>query len=246
MKYTSLHTIITGYLLQRKYPIHFYVDFLIYAQRGMEELHFDTLGNVRTIKLAINETGAVTLPTDFLDLCKIGIVNGQFVKPLISRNGINRLNNFDTDGITKINYPETGIDLFNSFYPGLNYNDHLEFTGRMYGLKADRTDSYKILKERNEIQLHQSINATAVILEYISDGSEVDNATQINPYAKATIEAFINWKWKENNRSYSEYERTRAQRQFDHQHKILRARLNPLTLNDIKAIIYQNTSGAPI
>ena len=243
MKYTSLHKIITGYLLQRKYPIHFYVDFLIYAQRGFEELNYDTLGNVRTVKLEINDYDAVTLPEDFLDLCKIGVVNGQFVKPLVSRNGINRLNNFDTDGTTKIPYPETS--LFNSFYTDVNFNDNGEFTGRLYGLKADRSDSYKILKERNEIQLHQSINATHVILEYISDGSEVDNATQINPYAKATIEAFINWKWKENNRSYSEYERARAQRQFDHQHKILRARLNTLTLSDIKNIIYQNTSGAP-
>jgi hypothetical protein len=221
------------------------VDFLIYAQRGFEELHFDTLGNVRTVKLEINSYNAVTIPDDFLDMCKIGVVNGQFVKPLISRNGINRLNNFDTDGTTKIKYPETDVSLFSFFYPGLSYNDHLEFTGRMYGYKADRSDSYKILKERNEIQLHQDIDATEVILEYISDGSEVDNATQINPYAKSAIEAYINWKWKENNRSYSEYERTRAQRQFDHQHKILRARLNPLTLSDIKAIIYQNTSGAP-
>lgn len=243
MKYTSLHTIITGILLQRKLPIHFYADFLIYSQRCLEELHFDTLGNVRTVKLEINETGAVTLPEDFLDLCKIGVVNGQFVKPLVSRNGMNRLNNFDTDGTTKIPYPETS--LFNSFYSGISYNDNNEFTGRMYGLKADRTDSYKLIIERNEIQLDQRIAASGVVMEYISDGSEIDNATQVNPYAKSTIEAFDNWQYKENNRSYSEYERTRAQRQFDHQRRILRARLNSLTLSDIKAIIYQNTSGAP-
>lgn len=327
MKYSSLDKIVKGYLLQKGYPIHFYIDFLVYAQRAFEELHFDTIGNVQTKKITINSYNAATLPDDYLDWIKVGVANGQFVRPLVNRPGMNRINNFDSTGAiaflstivpgtlytngtyngvpltggtgtgatgtitisggavtlvtlvsagkgytdgdilsaaaaniggtgsgftvvssTKIPFGDPGAEYISS-WPWYGYtvqwNDRLEYTGRNYGARLDRSDTYKILPERNEIQLHNSIDATSIILEYISDGSLIDNATQVNPYAKATIEAYINWKWKENNRSYGEGERMRAQRQFDHQNRILRARMNPLTIQDIKASIYMNTSAAP-
>lgn len=330
--YTNLDKIVKGYLLQRRLPIHWYIDFLIYAQRCFEEITFDTIGNVRVQRLPINELGAATLPADFMDWTKVGVQNGQFIKPLFQRNGINRLKNYEnfgviatlgiplggslyTDGtynnVPLINGSGTGatanivvagaqVTVCTLVNPGINYavgdilsalntdlgstgsgfsipvatitqtnqttfpdavgafgniygwwgytihyNDKLEFTGRMYGAAIDRTDSFKIIPERNEIQLHQNLCATEIILEYISDGSEIDNATQVNPYAKATIEAYINWKYKENNRSYGEGERQRAQMQFDHQQRILRGRTNHITIADIKSIIYRNTLGSP-
>jgi hypothetical protein len=211
---------------------------------------------------------------------KIGVENGQFVKPLVQRNGMNNLNNYEpilgSDIFTppfddtfesagksifdqtfdstfqtenKIMFPENmyGSMWPQSFWRGytVRWNDHLEFTGRYFGARVDRSDSFKVIPERNEIQLHNNIQANDIVLEYISDGSAIDNATQINPYAKATLEAYINWKYKENNRSYSEGERDRAQRQFDHQHRILRGRMNDMTMSDLRAIIYRNTSGAP-
>lgn len=264
MKYTSLDKIVKGYLLQRRYPIHWYVDFLVYAQSCFAELHFDSIGNVRSVKLTIGETGAVTLPTDYVDWCKVGVLNGQFIKPLIQRSGIARLANtapltpgvfdttfddsFDSSATTQpALYPDPN-SLFGFLCSGINgvwYNDHSEYTGRHYGANIDRFDTFKVLRERNEIQIHQGLSDENIILEYISDGSEIDNATQITPYAKATFEAYINWKLKENGRSYSEGERMRAQKQFDHQHRILRARMDPFTLADLRAIIYRNSSGAP-
>lgn len=244
MKYTTLHKVITGYLLQRRYPIHFYVEFLIYAQRCFQEIHYDTLGNVRTKKLPINEYGAVTLPCDFMDWCKIGVPNGQFVKPLANRPGLSRLNNFDSNG-TKIAYPEVN-NVFNGIYGGWNtvrYNDQLESVGRNYGSRGNQLNTFKVLLDRNEIQVNIDIQANEIVLEYISDGQESDNATKITPYAISTLEAYINWKMKENGRSYSEYERTRAQRQFDQQHRILRARMNPLSIADIKSIINKHSHG---
>jgi hypothetical protein len=326
MKFTSLDQVVKGYLLQRRYPFHFYIDFLIYAQRCFEEISFDSIGNVRTKKLTINSYNAVTLPDDYMDWIKVGVENGQFVKPLINRPGINRLNNFSSGNVvefgqitagadypngTYTNVPLTGgtgtgataditislgtvpivtlvsqgqgytdgdilsasnTDLggtgtgfsvvaslkvpfpavgneFTSSWPWygftVQWNDRLEYTGKNYGARVDRTDTFSIIPERNEIQLHNDIDATSIILEYISDGSEIDNATQITPYAKSTLEAYMNWKHKENGRSYGEGERLRAQREFDHQHRILRARINPLTIQDFKAAIYRNTSGAP-
>jgi hypothetical protein len=327
MKYSSLDTIVKGYLLQKRYPMHFYIDFLIYAARCFEELHMDTIGNIRTVRLPVNDYFAVRLPDDYIDWTKVGIESGQFIKPLIQREGMNRRNNYTTQGIIATLGTPTGtgtdgtyaVSLTGGFGTGatasitksgttitstltaggqdyavgdtltatitggsisvpvatitdsgkipfgsefnsdmiqnyfyttfagyyLNYNDHLEYTGRSYGLRVDRSDSFKVLPERNEIQLHNSIDADYIVLEYLSDGSEIDNVTQITPYAKSTIEAFINWKIKENGRSYGEGERQRAEILFTKEHKRLRARMSDLTLNDIKASIYKNSSGAP-
>lgn len=323
MKYTTLDKVVKGVLLQKKFPIHFYIDFLVYAQRAFEEISWDTIGNIRALKLSINSYGAITLPSDFVDIIKIGLSYGQFVRPMHHREAINRLNEFQYDRVVatlgaivpgagytngtytnvsltgglgtgakatvtvaggvitvvtitnggsayaagdilsalnssiggtgtgfsvpvatiastgKILYPST----FNSGFSNYWYN--YGYASSNYGGNVDYGDSYKIITERNEIQLHNNVPGNDVVLEYLSDGSEVDNATQINVYAKATIEAFINWKWKENNRSYGEGERQRAQRQYEHQHKILRARMNPLTTADIKRSIYRNTIAAP-
>ena len=250
MKYTSLHKVITGYLLQRRYPIHFYVEFLIYANRCFSELSHDTLGNVRTKLLPINEYGAVTLPCDFMDYCDVSVPNGQFKQSLSSRKGFTRLNNFDDNG-DKI--PYNGEDTTNAFYQGsmatgfntVKFNDKMEQTGRNYGSRGNQNNTFILLRERNEIQVNIDINATQIILEYISDGQESDNATKITPYATATIEAFIEWKHKEFGRSYGEGERVRAQHKFDQQHRILRSRMNPLTNADIKAALNRNSFSSP-
>jgi len=327
MKFTTLDTVVKGYLLQKKYPIHFYIDFLVYASRCFEEIHMDSIANIRTARIPVNDYNAARLPDDYMDWTKIGVENGQFVKPLIQRT-MNRRNNYTINGIISsftltggAGYTDgtyTGTPLTGGFGTGaaanitvaggkvtavtmtagqdyaegdvltgltggtgffitvnsvvgsdkipfpnnqinpptdnffarcygyyLNYNDHMEYTGKDYGAKINRADSFDVFPERNEIQLNNNLGADFIILEYISDGSEIDNATQITPYAKSTLEAYINWKVKENSRSYGEGERQRAEQLFIKEHKRLRARMSNLTLNDIRASIYKNSSGAP-
>jgi len=247
MTYTSLHKIITGYLAQRRYPIHFYVEFLLYANRCIEEIHFDTMGNVRVKKLPVNDYGAITLPCDFMDWTKVGAINGQYVKPMFQREGLTRLNNYDGNG-DKVAYDSSDetifTGLFGLFGNYVRYNEKLENTGRLYGSRGSQLESFKFIRERNEIQVNIDQDITEVVLEYISDGQESDNATQVNPYAKSTIEAYINWKHKENGRSYGEGERIRAQRQFDQQYRILRGRMANWTISGIKAAVNKNIHGS--
>jgi hypothetical protein len=148
----------------------------------------------------------------------------------------------------KVPFPAVGNE-FTSSWPWygftIQWNDRLEYTGKNYGARVNRADTFSIIPERNEIQLHNDIKATSIILEYISDGSEIDNATQITPYAKSTLEASMSLQEEENKSKPNQGLLERKQRKFDQQHTILRARINPLTIQDFKAAIYRNTSGAP-
>ena len=84
--------------MQRGYPIHFYIQALKSASDCLRELTFDTLQNINTVKLAVSETGVAELPCDFVDHIKIGVERGQYVKPLVQKDGLNRLQKTDNTG----------------------------------------------------------------------------------------------------------------------------------------------------
>ena len=249
MRLTNLDTITKGLLISRAYPIHFYMQFLFFGSRAYEELSFDSLHNIKTVKLSvIPEYNAVDLPCDVMDIVKVGVENGQFIRPLNSRDGINSLNNFNTDG-SKTMYGNTTINFgisnafnfqgYQSFYP------NEQFKGRLFGMgSANNPNSFKFIPERNQIQLYEGLTADHIILEYISDGTEIDNATMITPYAKGAIEAYILWKMKEGSRAYGEGERERYKQQWIQQHLLFRARKFHLTKEDILATMRKHTHGA--
>ena len=240
---TTLHKIVTGMLLKKRLPIHFYIEFLTYCAAGLRELQFDTMGNIQTLKLPINSYGAVTVPCGMLDIIKLGIPNGQYVRPLASRIGMNRLNNYDDNGTI---IPYDADNFFTGFCNGyaVHHNENWENTGRFYGNRGNGVNTFIWVKERNEIQINIAIQATEVILEFITDGSECDNATKVNAYAIATLEAYANWQETENKRGASEFEKSQDRKKFDHEHGLLRARLNPLTVADIKYIWNRNNHGS--
>lgn len=69
-------------------------------------------------------------------------------------------------------------------------------------------------------------------LVYVGIGS-VDSMTHIPIAAQATIEAYIDWKWMQNRRNGLR-EAAGYRQLYNREHKILRARLNPLSIIDIK------------
>lgn len=245
MRWTSLDQIVRSMLLQRGYPIHWYIDFLKYATDGVRELTFDTLRVVNSAKLAVNSYKAITLPCDYVDWVKVGIAAGQYVHPLAT-GPINRLNNFDSLG-NKIPYDDTLPDgSFAEIRGTIEYTNGLnsvgEFTGGIFNHNPGRSiGTYIELPERNEIQMDNNYPYDYVILDYISDGATCscgcdcgsDSSTTIQPYAVASIEAYMDWKMKSFNRAYGMGEVQLAEQQFIKQHKILRARKSGLSRWDI-------------
>lgn len=246
MRLYTLDNIVRSALLRKGYPIHFYMQFLKYGADCLRELNFDSLNNVRSIKLELNEYNAIPLPCDYVDWIKVAVENGQMVRPYAQQDGYNRLNNFDEDGnkalyATPSNVNETPLPIYEE---AVNMNG--ESMGRQFGFKGGNNPyGFKVLRERNGGEIQFDITATgSIILDYISDGMESDAATEIHPYAQATIEAYIFWQLKEHNRSYSPSERQLAKEQYDKEHRILRARLFSFSMTDLRRILQQNYGGA--
>lgn len=237
MQWQTLDSIVRSVLLQRGYPIHWYIDFLKYGADAVRELHFDSLKQVNSVKLPVNSYKAITLPCDYVDWVKVGIAAGQYIHPL-AQGPINRLNNFDSSG-SKIPYDDTLPDGSYADVQGTvayinGFTALGEHVGGVYNHNPGRAmGAFIELRERNEIQLDSDFPYDYAILQYISDGNGSDAATYVDPYAQAAIEAYIMWKMKQHNRQYGAGEVQEAERQFAIQQRILRARRNQLSTYDV-------------
>lgn len=259
MKFATLNNIVNNVLLRRGYSIHWYMQFLVSAKDCLRQLTLDAVPSINTVLLDVVVDGGykvVTIPDDCVDWTKIGVRVGQYVQPLLPRESINRLHNYDSstggiipyDNVTDISTTAENTDLFAGFnspwynWDTVTWDTYGEFTGRFYGFSGagGETDTYKWLPERNQIQLNENLWVDKIVLEYISDGMSCDSATKVNVYCQDTIEAYILWQMKENNRNYSPGERQIAQAEYIRQLQILLARTNGLTIDVIRRILNRN------
>lgn len=238
MKLYSLDHIVKSVLLAKGYSLHFYMQCLLHARNCLRELVFDDLRVVKTVLLDVNDYYSVSLPCDLVDVVRIGVLYGQHVRPLVEDTGINRLNNLDSAGLKVPYYTATDSNtLYYGYLP----------TALWGGGTGSRSynDTYKFLPERKEIQLNEGFGYANAVLEYISDSSCADSATAVDPYAQATIEAYIKWQLMENNRTYGLGEKRDAKYEYITQRKILRARKDPLTTDMVRRIFQRSVTSAP-
>ncbi len=242
MRYTTLNNCTRSYLNQTARSIHYYARCLKYSSDCIRELLFDTLQTINTVRLPLNGLFEAEIPADYIDGAKVGIQVGQFIRPLIRRDTINPMANFDSTG-TQINYPnadELSDDTWGDFWQswGVNINTNGENTGGYYGIGAgSEPDTYTIDEGRNVIQLNQNVGVSKIVLQYLSDGTYTNAATRITPYAQKTIEAYIDWQYKLNSKSYGMGDANQAERGFYNELRKLRARKSDLTPELIARII---------
>ncbi len=250
----TLDQIIRNYLLRRGYTLHHYLESLVYAKDCLRELSFDDLHIINTKLLTVNtDDNTVPLPEDYVDFCLVGVQVGQNVRPLVLNEKINRLRNYDDDFNAEFfNNPPTNstnpiyYNYLYSYYWNLStFNEYGEFTGRLYGYQGIYTDTYNIIPERNEIQLNQHLVVDEIVLQYISNGLDATSVSKITPYAQATIEAYITWQHKQCSRHYNNQDRQMAEMEYIKQRKILRARMNTLTIQEVKRILYKSSVATP-
>lgn len=245
MKTYTLDNLVRQTLASRGYPIHWYIQFLHYGVQAVRELNFDVLQSVKSVRLPVNSYKAVTLPCDFVDYIRVGTEIGQYVLPWAERDGMNRLNKFDTNG-NKIPYGD--IEATNGLLPNnwegfwyTNYiNDKGEHLGRIFNNKPSFRNSFVLLRERGEMQLDTDVDNSEIVLDYITDGTSVTSVNAVHPYASAAIEAYIVWKMKDHSRAFNLSERQLAKDEYYNQQRILRARMNNMDIQDIERSLGRN------
>lgn len=246
MRVITLNAIARSTSSRLRKPIHYYYQFLKTSSDCLRELIFDTLQITNTVRLPINEFYEAEIPPDYVDFIKVGIQAGQYSRPLVSKHTINNIANFNPTTGVQINYPSAqdgDTDELGELFQwwGVNINSQGENTGGYYGIGAgSEPDTFKIIEGRNVIQCNSRVGVDKIVLEYISDGTFANSATQIPVYAQKTIEEYNIWQFKETSKSFGAQDAQLAKRLFERQHEILRARKNNLTPELLERIINRN------
>lgn len=255
----SLDKIVKNILLKRGYPVQYYLQMLIFCKDALREIAFDlSILPVRYKCIPVDsDTFTADLPSDFVDRVRVSVRAGQYIVPLVEDLNLQTIPNYDSnfdvqpysDGVqvpdaqTNGNYAYYSNNGYAAPYWWLvNWNSWGENIGRQFGGIVGYNDTYKINKLDNNIKVNENLGAEEIVLEYISNGMDADSATHIDAYAQMAIEKFCMWQFKEHNRTYSEGEAQVALRDYRDELALLRARLNPLTLDDLKRIVDRSRS----
>jgi hypothetical protein len=226
---------------------------LLHAVDCLADLHIDDLHVVQTRILPVNDYNACDLPETFTQEVGVFIKSGDKLQPLTQDDSINPLNNYDSDfAITRWDNPTTTDStdqsvvqisgLLNTWWYGFSPYDSLgEPTGRFFGIGNPTNKTYKIIKERNQIQLSESMSTPEIVLQWIDDGRNSDAVTSVEPFALPVINQYIKYGLKNCNRTYSRSEVEYEYQKYIQQRKILRSRKSDLTITALRQIIYRNT-----
>lgn len=252
MYYSTADQIVKSILMNKKYSIHWYVEVMKYLSDCLRELAMDDLKIVNSTWLTLTPYRAAAIPPDFLDFIRIGVPNGEFVRPMTQNEGYNRLLNYDPNGNPQPwpQIPDGGQNLtvfgvpYLSYYVNM-YNARGENVGGLYGYRTDGSPfTFEIVPERNEIQFDSQFSGCErIVMDYLSDGRTVSAASKVITYAEKTIEDYVDLQLDENNRSTPESVKMRKERKYVGSRTLLRGRLNDLTVDDYLSI-YRNTYNA--
>jgi len=247
MIYTTIDIIVRRALLENSYPIHWYSEYLFHASTCLRELNIEVLRIINTRTLPVNSDGSVDLPDDFQDDVMLSFNAGALLKPIPHRDSINPTRvHSATTGAFEQQPTTTTLSQGGLYFPFVgrtwywNISDYGEPTGRLFGSDGENPNGYKVIKERGQIQLYGEFTGGNVVLQYISDGQSLDNASMVDNMAFATVQAYINWKRTPN----ASNEFSPEGRLFYNTKRKLRGRMNNLTPDDIRNIIHSAYTAA--
>jgi len=218
---------------------------LFHAKRAIQELHYDAAKELKVLETTISDMLKVVLPPDYVNWVRISIYKDHTLMPLSENiraitsekykvSGGELV--FDEDGYvikeydTQMNNDRISGDM-NDIYMNRSFNEN-ELPGRYidgnwhYGISvggrygsnsetANANPTFRINKKLGVIDFSSNVSGETCILEYISDGMERGDNTNIsvNKFFEAFIYAYINYEILKSKLGVQEYIVVRARKE---------------------------------
>ena len=206
------------------------------AKRGIREIGFDISKKIKTVKIEVDSNDTVELPSDFVDLCKVGVIsNDGVIVALISNE------NITTESATANSFGED--DEFDTLiFENYLHNGSL---GRLYGIGGGHAPGhYRMNLQENRIEIGEGSNISEIVLEYIADQSRVSNP-DVHVYAEEALRCYMYYKLIERKSGVPANEKARARTEYYNELRKARARLSSFTKENALATIRKNFMLAP-
>lgn len=239
-QYTTLSDVVNNFMLMYVGPDKLIdnaqrYNVLFHAKRGVQELNYDAMKNIKVLELGVNDGLKVVLPPDYVDYVRISMESNGVLFKLTENSSVNYAkaylkdsNNellYDSEGnvvtgtseldIARITNGPTSTYLLDGWYYGRDgwfYDGYWYFRygiGGRFGLdtsEANINPKFVIDKASGVINFSSGMSGL-VVLEYISDGLEsADPSTvKVHKFAEDFIYSYIKWCMLNNRIGVPEY-----------------------------------------
>ena len=237
------------------------------ALRGIREFGFDVSSRVRSLKRTVASNNTVTLPDDYVDLVKIGVVGEDGVVYILGQNkNINYSQKMESPASTSdsANGPlniganligdreddkgstsgSNSIDNDFDYYIFQNYL-YQGGLGRLYGIGGGHLrGEYRVNLDQNRIEIDTESGVSEVVLEYVADEARSTNPV-IHVYAEEALRCFMYYKLCERKSTVPANEKMRARAEYYNERRKAKARLGNFTKDEALKTIRKTVTQAP-
>ena len=240
------------------------------ALRGIREIGFDIGKKTRSIKLDIESNNTVTLPDDYVDVSKLGIIGSDGVIRALNHNGnlnYSRKYEVDSNGIAtnetydsednplniEANIIKDREDDKTSTSSSSDSTNAFIFenyvfqggTGRLYGVGGGAAPGeYRINLDQNRIEVAANSSFSQVVMEYIADEARSTDP-EVHVYAEEALRSYIYYKLCERKASVPANEKARARTEYYNERRKANSRLSNFTKSEALKTIRKNFMQAP-
>ena len=260
-QYVSLKDIINNFILMYtgdnlQIPSTINRELIIFhAKRGLQELNYDALKQIKGIEIDLSDSLTLILPEDYVKYVRVSWVdsNGNF-HPMIMNTDTKIAEAYLQDNEYNILFDESGNVLKasqNSYdqtliaansYSYINDGlvdgyDNILGDAR-YGMdtaKANYNGWFTVDKSTGVMKFSTNVGTRTIVLEYISDGLESSDLSEIrvHKFAEEALYSYIEWQILDKLLNMQEYVVRRKHKKFWIEKNKAKTRLNGLTFDEL-------------
>lgn len=206
---------------------------LYHLKRGISELSYDALKDVRAIELEIGDALSVSLPVDYVSYVRVSVVGDDgILHPLAINNKTAIAKSYLQDNDFRILFDNDGypleanpsivedrfsgkatVDIADDSYKGdytLSYSPNFNFDVSQNG-----NGTFLINKRTGKMNFSSNIYSKIVVIEYISDGLEGDpEYISVHKFAEQALYDYVKYMLLNNKYGVQEYIINRAKKDY--------------------------------
>lgn len=210
-------------------------------KKGAREFVLDVnnTGVAKTVKLTVMSTSAIALPSDCMQVTKVGFLDGDGLIYQLKESGNIGLQTGPTNGFSTGQLEEGFDDLvFHNYLLDGNY-------GQLYGMGGGKTyGEYRVNWASGNIELDTSNSYTEVYVEYIADpvGSRTPD---VHIFAEEPIRLYTYYKLISNKSNVPGGEKARARKEYFNELRRAKSRFTVFNKQEAMAISRKNFRLSP-
>jgi len=238
--YVNLNYVCSQVLLELEMDNRFREKILQHVINGYSKLLFeDSIKNVKTVILKVDDANVVDFPQDYIEYISIGIQIGGRTYPLALNQNI--LKTEDMKCGEWLRDPITSGNT-NEVFDKLNVSvSHKPMTGKNLTTGGAFSSAYYKIDERNSriLFLTNSVAGLEVVLDY--KALDITNDTMIPRKAVPALVAYATWRLDKRNKKIYNYDKETSKREWIIERNKLYAMTSAFTAAEFLDIRYRNT-----